>query len=195
MSSGNMVGISRSRSISERPSANQRELNTHVSMSSANISINRSIRRTLITEQSTARPTAHDCVLPLLLTRGTQAQKQTSVTKSRAVSKDIDTSRWYRYFSTRTRLSNIWYRYRLIFSTDLHKSFMASFPVFQVTEGEWTSEKFIDVLGMKISVLFTPDPQLLSDFITNFQTRPDDVFVVTYPKSGEAIHHNVYKRS
>ena len=63
---------------------------------------------------------------------------------------------------------------------------MASSPVFQLTEGEWTSEKFVDVLGVKISAFFTPDPQLLYDFITNFQTRPDDVFVVTYPKSGEA---------
>ena len=64
---------------------------------------------------------------------------------------------------------------------------MASFPVFQVTEGQWTSEKLIDVLGLKIPAHYTPDPQLLCDSITNFRTRPDDLFVVTYPKSGESV--------
>ena len=61
---------------------------------------------------------------------------------------------------------------------------MATFPTFQVTEGEWTSPKQWKVLGVKIPHFFSKDPARLTDYITRFETRPEDVFVVTYPKSG-----------
>ena len=63
---------------------------------------------------------------------------------------------------------------------------MTSSEVTEVREGEWTTGNFREILGLKIPSYFTSDPQLLSDFITNLRTRPDDVFIASYPKSGES---------
>lgn len=60
-----------------------------------------------------------------------------------------------------------------------------SFPVFQEKEGEWTSPKTFLMEGIPIHQFFTPNPAALRDYIVNFQTRADDVFVVSYPKSGK----------
>ena len=59
-----------------------------------------------------------------------------------------------------------------------------SFPVFQEREGEWTSPRTFLLGGIPILQLFTQDPAALHDLIVNFQTRADDVFVASYPKSG-----------
>ena len=64
---------------------------------------------------------------------------------------------------------------------------MACFPSIQITEGEWTSAKYWDILGVKVHTFLADNPALLADYISNFETRPDDVFVVSYPKSGSCF--------
>ena len=72
---------------------------------------------------------------------------------------------------------------------------MASFPIIQVTEGEQRSLRLWDVLGVKFPEYFTKHPALLADYISNFETRPDDVFVVSYPKSGSCIFIVILSKS
>ena len=61
---------------------------------------------------------------------------------------------------------------------------MSNFPVFQFTEGEWTSWRYVDILGAKVPAYFTSDPASLADYISSLQTKSDDTFVVGFPKSG-----------
>ena len=42
-------------------------------------------------------------------------------------------------------------------------------------------------MGLRIPAYLTDDPQLLYDYIVNFRTKSDDVFVVSYPKAGQYI--------
>ena len=64
---------------------------------------------------------------------------------------------------------------------------MANFPILQEIEGEWTSSKTVEIMGLRIPAYFTDDPQVLLDYIVNFKMKSDDVFIVSYPKSGKIL--------
>ena len=64
---------------------------------------------------------------------------------------------------------------------------MANFPILQEIEGEWRSSKTVEIMGLRIPTYFTDNPQVLYDYIVNFKTKSDDVFVVSYPKSGKRL--------
>ena len=61
---------------------------------------------------------------------------------------------------------------------------MDSFPVLQEQEGNWTSPKTVHVAGVRIFQYYTTNPAKLCNAIVNFRTRNDDVFIVSFPKSG-----------
>ena len=64
---------------------------------------------------------------------------------------------------------------------------MANFTILQEIEGEWKSSKTVEIMGLRIPAYFTDDPQVLHDYIVNFKTKSDDVFIVSYPKSGKIL--------
>jgi len=60
---------------------------------------------------------------------------------------------------------------------------MATFQTVRETEGGWTSPEMAIIHGVRISAALV-DPNLNED-LEHFQTRKDDVFVASYPKSGK----------
>ena len=62
---------------------------------------------------------------------------------------------------------------------------MASENVVQETDGEFRNGKAVFVRGVRMPHLFAYSTGF-KDFIENFQTREDDVFIVGFPRSGES---------
>lgn len=82
------------------------------------------------------------------------------------------------------------------FSISKDRLFCSSFqqlPLFMATEdensiqeryGEYRNSKTVLVLGVRMPPFYVKG---FKDFIENFQTRHDDVFIVGFPRSGELI--------
>ncbi|XP_067048557.1 sulfotransferase 1E1-like [Acropora muricata] len=59
-----------------------------------------------------------------------------------------------------------------------------AYPVLQIRKGNWRSLSYYRIKGLNIPTLNTGDPAKLEQYLDNFQTKSDDVFVASYLKSG-----------
>ena len=59
---------------------------------------------------------------------------------------------------------------------------MATFQTVREKEGSWTSPEMAIIRGVRISAALVDSN--LDEGLDHFQTRKDDVFVASYPKSG-----------
>ena len=62
---------------------------------------------------------------------------------------------------------------------------MANYQTVQETEGDWVGPEYALVHGVRIAV-WVVDPNFGED-LERFQTRKDDVFVASFPKSGVCV--------
>ena len=60
-----------------------------------------------------------------------------------------------------------------------------AYPVLQIRKGNWRSLSYYRIKGLNIPTLNTGDPAKLEQYLDNFQTKSDDVFVASYLKSGK----------
>lgn len=64
---------------------------------------------------------------------------------------------------------------------------MAAITIVQEQEGEFTGPRHALIHGVRVPFY---EPNVDKDFekdLSRFETRSDDIYVVSYPKSGEAV--------